>query len=187
LSGNPHEEETGMTMIDERPEVEVELTHPDDLNPDEELLLELLRQAEPEQFDEHLRRHVANPTEATQLVFRHPSIVEMTVDGLYRLQAAAQQRAQHARNREMRQLAQEQVRKIGREKRYFAKYLNLAVSEAAKHTPKVRAERMLGRLMYRDLKEIIRDFEAGLPEREVEKRARERLSRRPKGPKSTKT
>lgn len=178
-----------MTMIDERPEVafDVELTDPDDLSAAEKELLELLQQAEPEEFDEHLRRHVANPTEATQMVFRHPSIVEVTVDGLYRLQAAAQQRAQHDRNREMRRLYQEQVRKIGREKRYFAKYLNLAVSEAAKHTPKTRAERMLGRLMYRDLKAIQRDFEAGLSEREVEERARERLSRRPKGPKSTKT
>lgn len=176
-----------MTMTDERPEVEFELTDPDDLTTAEEVLLERLRQAEPDEFDEVMRRHVADPTEATQMVFRHPSIVELTMDSLYRLQAAAQQRTQHARNREMRQVYQEQVRKLGREKRYFAKYLNLAVSEAAKHTPKTRAERMLGRLMYRDLKAIQRDFEAGLSEREVEARARERLARRPKGPQSTKT
>lgn len=159
-----------MTMTDE-----IQLADPDDLTSDEELLLEELENATPEEYDDLVRRYVAHPTESDQMVFRHPDVVEKTHDSLNRLIAAAQQRKQHARDPRKRRLADDQIVKLGRERKAIRPYLNLALAEAARNSSRARAERLLGRIMYKELKAIIRDFDAGMTEREAEERAKERF------------
>lgn len=173
-------------MTEERPYVElnIELPDPDDLTDEEERLLLDLQHASEQEFEDFLRKYVAAPTESAQWVLRHPSLVLTTRDALYRLQAGVQQRAQHEQDKMMRQVHLDQVKKYGRERRAIAPFVNLAISEAAKRTSRARAEKMLGKMRYPELKAIQRDYEAGLTDREVEARYKERMGR---GPRSTKT
>lgn len=179
-----------MTMTDERFGVEdVEFADPDDLTRQERELLEMLQEATPEEFDRRLRKHVSAPTESTQFVFRHPSIVEATRDSLLRLRTAVKGRAQHARNKEMRQVYLDQYDKYSQELKLIGAFVNRAMAEAAKDTPRARAERLLGRLRFKELTAIRRDYEAGLSDPEVEARAKERMRQadRPGRPQSPKT
>lgn len=163
--------------------VDITLTDPDDLTPDEEARLKYLLALEGKDFDAEVRKYVAAPTESEQAVFRHPELVELTNNSLDRLIASAQSRQQHARQqRDQRQkvlMIDDQLKKLGRERRAIGSYVNLALSEAARNTPRARAERILGRLMYPDLKKIIRDLEAGCSEKDAERLARERLKATP--------
>jgi 2-oxo-4-hydroxy-4-carboxy--5-ureidoimidazoline (OHCU) decarboxylase len=159
-----------MTMTDE-----IVLGDPDDLTEQEQALLLRLIAADAEELDQEVRRYVANPTESMQLVLRHPDLVERVNDSLNRQLGAAQQRRQHSTGR-IRRLADDQVAKLGRERKAIAPYLNLALAEAARNSSRARCERILGRVMYPELKRMITDMEGGMSERQVEAATKERLA-----------
>lgn len=153
----------------------VQLSDPDKLTDEEIVLLGMIERMSPDDLDAFMRRYVAAPTDSLQFVVRHPDVVELTYDSLNRLFAQAQQRLQHSQGRSQRQLAQDQIGKLGRERRAIRPHLNLALAELAKDSPRRRAEAILGEARYPELKKIIADVEAGMSTPQALSRAKERV------------
>jgi hypothetical protein len=117
------------------------------------------------ELDEAVSAYVDQPAEAVRRALASGILVQRAVESLERLQAAARAalavRGLPAGNRAELEARSQAVAALRAELR---PHLNLAVAAAAEKGPRRRAERVLGRARYAELKAIMRDLEAGMDE-----------------------
>lgn len=144
------------------------ITDPDDLSSEEQALAVRLAALPAGEFDATVAAYVDAPTRQMRRVLESGDMVQETVGALERLQAAtraalaARGLPEHQRvDLDRRSQAVKMLRAELRP------YLNLAAAAAAEKGPRRRAERILGRARYPELKAIMRDLGDGMTEEEA--------------------
>jgi hypothetical protein len=144
---------------------DVRITDPDDLTREERELAARLAAMPASEFDAAVSRYIDQPSDAMRQVLASGDLVQDTVAALERLQAAVRARLAvrglPAADRQLLDLRSQAIAALRAEMR---PYLNLAVAAAAEKGTRRRAERVLGRARYPELKAIMRDLEAGMDE-----------------------
>lgn len=152
----------------------IHLTDPDDLTPEEKHKLERLKTADQTTMDAFVNGVINRPAESDQLLIRHPDLIErvdLTLERLILRATRALQRADKATRPQINL----QIQRYQALRRDVRPYLNLALAEAAKSTPRARAERILGKVLYPQLREVMDDLESGLSEAQATERLKARL------------
>jgi len=144
---------------------EVRITDPDDLDDAERELAASLAALPAGEFDAAVGSYIDQPSETMRRVLESGDLVQDAVASLERLQAAVRaQLADRGISGADRQLLDLRSQAIAGLRAELRPYLNLAVAAAADKGTRRRAERVLGRARYRELKAIMRDLESGMDE-----------------------
>jgi hypothetical protein len=145
---------------------DVRIFDPDDLTDDERERAKSLLEAPAGEFDAAVRRYVDLPTDLMLHVLYSGDVAQETLAALGRLhsEATALERDQWAAGPDMRRMLHERTRLIATLRRELKPFVNLAVAAAADKGNRHRAERILGRARYPELRQIIRDLDGGMAE-----------------------
>jgi hypothetical protein len=139
-----------------------------------DVLLEMLK-IDVREFDSAVRAWAADPDQHGTHVFRHPKIAMHARDAIERLIISTEDQRRQAMKPQRAKAAEALLWKLRRQREWLAPYVNLALSAQAEKTPRRRAERILGKVRYQELRRIVRDLEAGMSEGEALEAAKGRV------------
>jgi hypothetical protein len=132
----------------------------------------------PEGFDRDVFAYVTNPDRDDQALFRSVWLAEHTSDALDRLIARAFDRLNRVRDQREKARQRRVVKLLTAERETLRPLVNQARSHAATHTPRHRAALIVGKAYYQDLRDVVRDLESGMSEKEAAAALRERIAQR---------
>jgi hypothetical protein len=145
------------------PQGAVRIYDPDDLTDAERDMARTLLDAPAAVFDETVRRYVRRADDKLRHVLYSSDVAQETLATLGRLHAEAVQALDdHPPQGRLRQPLQAHVNLIATMRRELRPYVNLAVAAAADQGTRRRAEQLLGRARYAELRQIIRDLDGGM-------------------------
>lgn len=123
--------------------VDIALTDPDDLSPNDLAKIDRLIGLTEDQFDAQMNQYVSHPNEADQLIFRHPDVVELSYDSLNRLIGKARRIHMKLRPGPRRTEVAEQMALYQAERKVIKPYYNIALTQKAAHSVKTRTARIV--------------------------------------------
>lgn len=141
------------------------------------ILVEVARD-DPAEFDRDVSSYVHNPQPGEEAVFRHRDLLRHTADSVRRLLTVEKQTAAAAAKgspeRARRVRRHEALGREDRALRPLLRELEATSSIAVRR----RAERILGKVMYTELRAVMSDLKGGATETRAEAALRERLRER---------
>ena len=144
------------------------ITDPDDLNGEEQALAARLAALPAREFDAAVAAYVDAPTPEMRRVLESGDMVQEAVAALERLQAATRAAlAVYGLPQQQRGDLDRRSQAVKALRAELRPYLNLAAAAAAEKGLRRRAERILGRARYPELKAIMRDLGDGMSEEEA--------------------
>lgn len=154
---------------------DVRITDPADLTPDERRLARQLAELPGPMFTTVVGAWVTHPDDVTRRALYSPDLAQDTLTALGVIHAETQRAASAAPAKSrQRRLELARLRMIADLRDELRPFVSLAAAGAAVKTTRARAEEILGRVHYDELRAIMRDLDDGHPAKEAFDRAKAR-------------